>query len=89
MLMLFPRFDKLLTTKNTNATFFLVGGSIIYRIIALIKENLSTKIKINEIVQIYKFSITFRWKEGGKTGLNRLLNRDIFFLPRPTNYRSW
>jgi len=22
MLMLFPRFDKLLTTKNTNATFF-------------------------------------------------------------------
>jgi len=25
--MLFPRFDKLLTTKNTNATFFLVGGS--------------------------------------------------------------
>ena len=27
MLMLFPRFDKLLTTKNTNATFFLVRVS--------------------------------------------------------------
>jgi len=28
MLMLFPGIDKLSTTKNTNATFFLVGGSI-------------------------------------------------------------
>jgi hypothetical protein len=27
MLMLFPSFDTLSTTKNTNATFFLVGGS--------------------------------------------------------------
>ncbi len=27
--MLFPRFDKLSTTKNTNVTFFLVGGSTI------------------------------------------------------------
>ncbi len=25
--MLFPRFDKLLTIKNTNATFFLVGSN--------------------------------------------------------------
>jgi len=33
MLMLFPRFDKLSTTKNTYATFFLVGGSI------FLKEN--------------------------------------------------
>ena len=31
MLMLFPRFDKLSTTKNTNATFFRVGGSIAQR----------------------------------------------------------
>jgi len=30
MLMLFPGFDKLSTTKNSNATFFLVGGSISY-----------------------------------------------------------
>jgi len=46
MPMLFPRFDKLLTTKNTNATFFLVGGSIYittnYRKINLTTEKNST-----------------------------------------------
>ncbi len=30
MLILFSEFDKLMTTKNTNSTFFRVGGSIKY-----------------------------------------------------------
>jgi len=65
--------------KDFQRVVELLPKNSINKIIALIKKNLSSKMKVHENVWIHK---PFKniLLEGGKTGLNRLQNRDTFLL---------